>query len=92
MAIRVRLPSTLRAGGAQELDVPADVRSIAALLDALERQVPGLRAQLDDAVFNFAVNDDVLLHRVREHPLKDGDIVEIIPAISGGGHWWPVSD
>jgi hypothetical protein len=30
------------------------------------------------------VNDEMLLHDVDRHPLKDGDLVEIVPAISGG--------
>ena len=86
MGIRVHLPSTLRGGGPADLHVTRDVRSVAELLDVLDVQVPGLRAQLDDAVFSFAVNDHLLLHRAREYPLKDGDVVEILPAISGGSH------
>jgi sulfur carrier protein ThiS len=50
----------------------------------LDTRLPGLAAQLDDSVFNFAVNDRMLLHRARTHPLKDGDTVEVVPAISGG--------
>jgi molybdopterin converting factor small subunit len=50
----------------------------------LDRRIPGFQAQLDDSVFNFAVNDEMLLHRAREHALHDGDVVEIIPTISGG--------
>jgi molybdopterin converting factor small subunit len=30
------------------------------------------------------VNDEMLLHSVDRHPVKDGDVVEIVPAISGG--------
>jgi molybdopterin converting factor small subunit len=33
---------------------------------------------------NVAVNDEMLLHGVRERPLADGDVVELIPTISGG--------
>jgi molybdopterin converting factor small subunit len=84
--ITVHLPAMLRphAGGAEMLTITAPVFTIAELVIALERKVPGLSAQLDDAVFNFAVNDEMLLHRVQEHPVKDGDRVEIVPAISGG--------
>jgi molybdopterin converting factor small subunit len=84
--ITVHLPAMLRphAGGAEMLTITAPVFTIAELVIALERKVPGLSAQLDDAVFNFAVNDEMLLHGVQEHPVKDGDRVEIVPAISGG--------
>ena len=60
------------------------VTTIAGLIDVLDRRIPGFRDQLDDSVFNFAVNDEMLLHGVREHPLKDGDVVEVVPTISGG--------
>lgn len=82
--ITVRLPSTLKTRLGRECIVDQPIGTITDLVDALEQRDPGLRAQLDDAVFNFAVNDEMLLHRVREHRLKDGDIVEVVPAIAGG--------
>lgn len=84
--ITVQLPAMLRphAGGAHTLAVTAPVATIAELIAALSRTAPDLVAQLDDSVYNFAVNDEMLLHSVRAHPLRDGDRVEIIPAISGG--------
>jgi molybdopterin converting factor small subunit len=50
----------------------------------IDRAIPGFKDQLDDSVFNFAVNDEMLLYRARGHALSDGDIVEVIPTISGG--------
>jgi molybdopterin converting factor small subunit len=84
--ITVHLPSMLRphADGADTLTITAPVHSMAELLAALERKAPRLVRQLDDSVFNFAVNDEMLLHGVQGHPLRDGDRVEIVPAISGG--------
>jgi molybdopterin converting factor small subunit len=82
--ITVRLPSTLRVNATDHLDVHEHVTCIAQLIDVLDRRIPGFRDQLDDSVFNFAVNDEMLLHRVREHALRDGDVVELIPTISGG--------
>ena len=84
--ISVFLPAMLRphAGGADVLTITAPVYSMAELIAALERTAPRLVRQLDDSVFNFAVNDEMLLHGVQAHPLKDGDRVEIVPAISGG--------
>ena len=82
--ITVRLPTVLRVGPEGLMIVSEPVATIADLVGVLDRRIPGLREQLEDSVFNFAVNDEMLLHRAREHPLHDGDIVEIIPTISGG--------
>jgi len=82
--ITVRLPSTLEGSADHTLEVYEPVTTIAALVDVIDRRIPGFRDQLDDSVFNFAVNDEMLLFRAREHALKDGDVVEVIPTISGG--------
>ena len=58
--------------------------TVADLVNALDLRIPGLKEQLDDSVFSFAVNDELLLQRARDRPLADGDVVEIIPTISGG--------
>jgi molybdopterin converting factor small subunit len=82
--ITVRLPSTLRVSDQDTLMVSGPIHTIAELVDALDRRIPGFRDQLDDSVFNFAVNDEMLLHHARERELHDGDVVEVIPTISGG--------
>ena len=84
MSITVRLPAFLQTDQAVTLTIDEPVRSIPELVDVLEHRMPGFRAQLDDSVFNFAVNDEMLLHRVHERALADGDVVEIVAAISGG--------
>jgi molybdopterin converting factor small subunit len=80
----VRLPATLRLGASDTLQFDGAIGSIAELIDALDAKIPGFKDQLDDSVFNFAVNDEMLLHHARERRLSDGDVVEIIPTISGG--------
>ena len=82
--ITVRLPSTLGVNPSDILEVREPVANIAELIDILDRRIPGFRDQLDDSVFNFAVNEEMLLHRARDRALTDGDVVEIIPTISGG--------
>lgn len=82
--ITLILPSTLHAGDANRLEIHEPVRTIEELVDVIEGRVPGFREQMDDSVFNFAVNDEMLLHRARERTLRDGDVVEVIPTISGG--------
>ena len=79
----VRLPASLRPDLKGELYL-VDVRSIAELIEALDRHIPGFRAQFDQAGFNFAVNDELLLDRVLDRTLTNGDIVEIVPSIAGG--------
>ena len=82
--IKVVLPSTLRVGPSDTLSISEPVATVADLVEVLDRRIPGFRAQLDDSVFNFAVNDEMLLYRARERRLADGDTVAIIPTISGG--------
>lgn len=82
--ILVRFPSMLHARAGRELVVDEPLSDLGALLDALERLVPGLGRELADPIYNLAVNDEMLLHGVRRHPLKSGDVVEIVPTISGG--------
>ena len=82
--ITVLLPSTLRIQDSSRLEIHELVTSIAELVDVLDERMPGFREQLDDSVFNFAVNDEMLLFRARERTLRAGDVVEIVPTISGG--------
>lgn len=82
--ITVVLPSTLRVGPSDTLSISEPVATVGELVDVLDRRIPGFREQLDDSVFNFAVNDEMLLYRARERRLADGDTVAIIPTISGG--------
>ena len=82
--ITVRLPSTLPVNASQTLVVHEPVATITDLIEVLDRRIPGFRDQLDDSVFNFAVNDEMLLFHARDRTLKPGDVVEVVPTISGG--------
>ena len=82
--ITVRLPATLQVGTTDTLVFSEPLASIADLVAALDRRIPGFRDQLDDAAFNFAVNDELVLHHAAQRQLADGDRVEIIPTIAGG--------
>jgi molybdopterin converting factor small subunit len=82
--ITVRFPSMLHARAGRELSLDEPLSDLGALLDLLNRRIPGLAAELADPIYNFAINDEMLLHGVRTHPLKNGDTVEIVPTISGG--------
>ncbi len=82
--ITVRLPVMLRNEGPDTVTVHEPVSNVAALIDVLARRIPGLSEKLEDAVLNFAVNDELILHDVLRTPLKNGDTVELVPTISGG--------
>jgi len=82
--ISVVLPVMLRVNSSDRVEVHDTVATVAELVDALDRRIPGFRALLDDSVFNFAVNDEMLLIHARQRALHDGDVVEVIPTISGG--------
>ena len=81
MAVSVRLPAML---GGETVAITERIQTIAQLVAALVRARPALAARLDDTIFNFAVNDEMLIHDANQHPITDGDVVEIVPAISGG--------
>lgn len=83
--ITVRLPAMLRGDdGADEILVDEGVANVGQLVAALDRLRPGLGERLQDSLFNFAVNDALILHGADGHPLTHGDIVEIVPTIAGG--------
>ncbi len=82
--ITVRLPSGLRGGIGAEVEVREAVATLGQLVGTLERIRPDLRDALHDSLYNFAINDTLILHGADAHPVVDGDIVELIPTIAGG--------
>jgi molybdopterin converting factor small subunit len=82
--ITVRFPAALQIGTTDTMVFTEPLATIAELIDALERRLPGFRDQLEDSVFNFAVNDELVLYHALGRALADGDVVELVPAISGG--------
>jgi molybdopterin converting factor small subunit len=84
MAITVNFPAALHDVAGQTLVVREHVSDIGQLIEALDRVAPGIKKELDDPLYNVAVNDEILLHGVNRRALKDGDVVEIIPSMSGG--------
>jgi aldehyde:ferredoxin oxidoreductase len=83
-AITVKVPNQVRdiAGGG--VVVTAPVATIGELKRALAREVPDLEKLLSGDAVNFAINDEVVLQGADEHPVKSGDRVELVMAMSGG--------
>jgi molybdopterin converting factor small subunit len=82
--ITVRLPATLQVGATDRIVISEALATIAELIAALDRRMPGFYDQLEDGLFNFAVNDEIVLYHARDRALADGDVVELVPAIAGG--------
>lgn len=74
----------LQARTGPEVVIDEPVHDVADVSAALARKFPDIAQDLSDPIFNIAVNDVMLLHGVRQYPVKDGDVVEIVPTIAGG--------
>ena len=84
MAVIVHLPAMLQATAGPAVVIEEPVYDIAAVWAVLARTHPALAAALADPMFNVAVNDVMLLHGVKQYPVKDGDRIEVIPTLAGG--------
>ena len=91
MGVPVRIPTPLRTvtKGAAEVQAAGD--TVSAVIEDLERQVPGLRERLLDEggelrrFINIYVNEeDIRFLEGAKTTLKAGDSVSIVPAIAGG--------
>ena len=91
MAVKVRIPTTLRpiAGGSAAVEVPAG--SLREVLRSLEAAHPGFNDRLfDDTgklrkfVNLFVADDDIRFLDGLDTPVPDGETVSIIPAVAGG--------
>ena len=66
----------------EEVELPSDVRSVAALLGWLQSRGGRYAEALGDlSVVRVAVNQDYV---TREHPVREGDEVAIFPPVTGG--------
>jgi len=82
--ITVNFPASLYPLTGPSMLVRESVSTVGQLIAALERLAPGLARELDDPLYNIAINDEILLHSVDSRPVKDGDVVEVIPSMAGG--------
>jgi len=90
MAIEVRIPTILRTYTGGEKAVAAEGANLAALIDDLESNHPGIKERLIEngdlrRFVNVYVNDeDVRFIGGLEATLGDGDQVVVLPAVAGG--------
>lgn len=90
MPVTVRIPAPLRALSGGKPEVACAATSVAGLVDALEREHPGMKERLTAGgsvrpFVNIYVNgEDIRALGGEATALKDGDAVTIIAAIAGG--------
>ncbi len=66
----------------EELNPPADVATVAQLLDWLETVSPAHKAALADRrAVRVAVNQD---YAAPDHPVRPGDEIALFPPVTGG--------
>lgn len=90
MGVKVRIPTPLQklTNGRSEVECAAG--TIVELVDALEKDYPGMKERLTDdgkvrRFINIYVNDeDIRFLNKEATALKDGDNISIVPAIAGG--------
>lgn len=91
MAIKVLIPTPLQKFTNNEATLECAGGTIGELLEALERNFPGIKARLCDdqgdlrRFVNFYVNsEDIRFLDGKNTALKEGDEVSIVPAVAGG--------
>jgi molybdopterin synthase sulfur carrier subunit len=90
MAVKVRIPTPLQKFTNGKAEVESGAKNIVELVDALEKDYPGMKERLSDGgkirrFINIYVNEeDIRFMNKEETALKDGDTVSIVPAIAGG--------
>jgi molybdopterin synthase sulfur carrier subunit len=87
----VRIPTPLRKLTNNQEEVIAAGATLSAVLDELNATFPGLGERIVDEngvirrFVNIFVNDeDVRFLQEKETPIKEADVISIVPAIAGG--------
>ena len=94
MAIEVRIPTILRTYTGGEKLVEGSGDTLTALLDDLDSRHSGIRGRLvteDGSLHRFVniyINDeDIRYLQSLDTPVKEGDVLSILPALAGGAAW-----
>lgn len=91
MAVTVRVPTPLRTftKGAEEVIVEG--KTIKDIVENLESNYSGIKERLCDGTgkirrfINIYINEeDIRFLQNQDTPVKDGDVISIVPAIAGG--------
>lgn len=91
MGVKVRIPTPLQKMTNNQAEVETQGKTIAEIIDGLEKSFPGIKGRLCDEAgkvrrfVNVYVNDEDIRFLEKEGTkVKEGDEISIIPAIAGG--------
>jgi len=91
MSVKVRIPTPLQKLTAGQPEVQVSAENVSGLIEALEKNYPGIKERLCDEsgkirrFVNVYVNEEDIRFLAQEaSALKPGDDVSIVPAIAGG--------
>jgi sulfur-carrier protein len=91
MSVKVRIPTPLQKLTAGQAEIAVEASSILTLIEALEKNYPGMKERLCDEsgkirrFVNIYVNEEDIRFLAQEaSALKAGDDISIVPAIAGG--------
>jgi adenylyltransferase/sulfurtransferase len=91
MAVKVVIPTPLRAYAGKNQSVEVAAKTVGEALVALTTQFADLKKHLYSeegklrSFVNVYVNDEDIRYSQKEAtPVKDGDVVSIVPSIAGG--------
>jgi adenylyltransferase/sulfurtransferase len=91
MAVKVIIPTPLRAYANRQESIELQATTVAGALEGLTGKFADLKKHLysDDgrlrSFVNVYVNDEDIRYLQKDQtPLRDGDIVSIVPSIAGG--------
>ena len=91
MSVTVRLPTIMRSHAGGQSEIKAQGSTIGEVVDDIVKQFPGTATHLrgpDGGVHKFvnlSLNDeDVRYLQKLDTPVKDDDVLSILPAVAGG--------
>jgi molybdopterin synthase sulfur carrier subunit len=91
MAVKVRIPTPLQKLAGDKSEVEAEGATVKEVVDNLDASYPGMKERLYSEegelrrFINIYINEeDIRFLESDATPVKDGDVISIIPAIAGG--------
>lgn len=92
MTVEVRVTATLQSLVGGQKAVTGQGETVGQVLTDLEQRYPGFQTQVlaDDGAIHRFVNiylndEDVRFLQKLDTPLREGDVLSILPALAGGG-------
>jgi len=90
MAVKVKIPVPLQRLTQGKEEVEGEAGTVISLIEHLDKKYPGIGERISEGgkirrFVNIYVNEeDIRFLKNEETPVKDGDVVSIVPAIAGG--------